>query len=317
MSLQGRKISIIGAGNVGATIAYTLTLSGMAAEIALVDVNMDKATGEALDIMHGTSLCPSTRVYAGDYSIIKGSDIVIVAAGIGRKPGQNRIDLCKTNIEILRSVVPEVVKNAPDSVYVVVANPADILSYAMLRLSGVPENRVIGSGTLLDTSRLCTAIAEKLDISTHNVNAYVLAEHGETSMVPWSLCTIGGVNYKEYCEKNGHPEACTPEALKELETTMRTGGAEVIKRKGATFYAIAMSVARICEAVLRDTKEILPVAGMMHGEFGVDDVCLSLPYVVGANGLERPVEMNMTTEEVELFQKSGAALKSVLAELTF
>ena len=318
MNLQGRKISVIGAGNVGATIAYTLTLSGLASEIALIDVNMDKAEGEARDIMQGTAFSPSTRIYSGDYSALKGSDLVVISAGVGRKPGQNRIDLCNININILRSVMAETVKYAPDDcIFVVVANPADILTYATLKLSGVATHRVIGSGTLLDSSRLQTAISEKIGVSTHDIHAYVLGEHGETSMVPWSLCTVCGMDFKTYCEQNGKAEVASEASLKELETTMRTGGAEVIKRKGATFYAIAMSVTRICEAVLRDTKAIIPVAGLMSGEYGIDDVCLSVPYVVGANGLEGQVKVTMTDDEIKRLQASGDALKGVLKELTF
>lgn len=318
MNLQGRKIAVIGAGNVGATIAYTLTLSGLAAEIALIDVNMDKAEGEARDIMDGTAFSPSTRVYSGDYSALEGADVIVISAGVGRKPGQNRIDLCNININILRSVMAETVKYAPENaIFVVVANPADILTYATLRLSGIPKNRVIGSGTLLDSSRLRTAIASKINISTHDINAYVMGEHGETSMVPWSLCTIAGMDFKTYCEQNGMAGLAEPASLQELEVAMRSGGAEVIKRKGATFYAIGMSVTRICEAVLRDTKAILPVAGLFSGEYGIDDVCLSVPYIVGANGLEEQVKITMTDDELKLLQASGTALKGVLSELTF
>lgn len=319
MENTGKKIAVIGAGNVGATIAYTLTLSGLAGEIALIDIAADKAEGEARDIMQGTAFSPATRVYSGDYSAIDGADVVIISAGVGRKPGQTRIDLCNINIKILRSVVAEIQKYASDNtIFVVVANPADILTYVTLRLSGVARNRVIGSGTLLDTSRLQTVIAEKIGLNNpQNVNAYVLGEHGDTSVVPWSLCTIAGMDFKTYCEVNGMAGLAAPESLATLETSMRTAGGEVIKRKGATFYAIAMSVTRICEAVLRDTKAILPVAGYLDGEYGISDVCLSLPYVVGANGLEEQVKLEMTPEEVKLLQQSGDALKSILSELEF
>lgn len=316
MSGKGKKITIVGAGNVGATIAYTLTLAGLAAEIVMVDVNREKAEGEAMDIIQGTAFCPPVRIYAGDYAASKDSDIVIIAAGLGRKPGMTRIDLCKTNIEIIRQIVKPVVAQSPNAIYVVVSNPADVLTYATLKISGLPQSRVIGSGTLLDSSRLRTAISHRLNnVNIHDIQAFVLGEHGDTSMIPWSLTSICGMPMTHYCNKNGLQSQCTPEVFEQITQEVRTGGAEVIKRKGATFFAIALSVRRICEALLRDSKSVLTVASLMTGEYGMKDVCVSLPYIVGARGLEQRVELEMTADEIERLQASGAALRKVLDEI--
>lgn len=307
---KGKKITVLGAGNVGASIAFTLAVKGLCSELLLVDINKPKAKGEAMDIMQGNAFAPTCDVYDGEYADAADSDMVIITVGIARKPGQSRIDLCKTNAKIISSVVPEIVKYAPDAIYLVVSNPVDVLTYETLRSSGLPVNQVFGSGTVLDSSRLRTCLADHAGLNIKNIHAWVLGEHGDSSMVPWSLSSIAGMKFDEYCQ---NVENLGDKAA--IEQEVRDGGAEVIKCKGATYYAIALSVSMITEAVLRDTKAVLTVSAFQDGShYGVKDVCLSLPCVIGANGIERRIAPPMTEDEVARFQKSGAALRAVIDE---
>lgn len=314
---KGNKISILGAGNVGATIAYTLTVDGLASEIVLVDINKDKAKGEAMDIYQGTALCPPVNIYDGDYSDIKDSDIVIVTLGSARKPGQTRIDLAQGNVNIIKSVMPQALKYAPNAKYVVVSNPVDIITYTILKTTGLPESQVFGSGTLLDTSRLRAAIAQNVGVSPKSVHAYVFGEHGDSSMIPWSLTSIGGVPMDTFLAslRKKNPNYTELDHAAMLEDVHVSGG-QVIKLKGATFYAIALSTRRICECILRNTSSVLTLATMLHGEYGVEDVCLSLPAVVGAEGISNLVAPPMTADEQAQFLKSAGVLKDTISSLT-
>ena len=309
---KGKKVTVLGAGNVGASIAFALAIKGLCSELLLVDINKPKAKGEAMDIMQGNAFCPTCDVYDGDYADAADSDMVIITVGIARKPGQTRIDLCKTNAKIMASVMPEIVKYAPHACYLVVSNPVDVLTYEAIRVSGLNPNQVFGSGTVLDSSRLRTCLAEHAGLNIKNIHAYVFGEHGDSSMVPWSLSSIAGMKFDEYCanvENLGDKAA--------IEQEVREGGAEVIKCKGATYYAIALSVSQIAEAVLRDTKAVLTVSTLQNGSnYDVKDVCLSLPCVVGANGIECTIKPPMTEDEIARFQKSGAALRAVINEMS-
>lgn len=310
---KGNKISILGAGNVGATIAYALTLNGLASEIVLVDINQDKAKGEAMDIIQGTALCPPVNIYAGDYSDIKDSNIVVVTLGSARKPGQSRIDLAQGNVNIIKSVMPQAVKYAPDAIYVAVSNPVDIVTYTILKVTGLPENRVFGSGTLLDSSRLREFVAKEVKVSPKNIHAYVFGEHGDSSMVPWSLASVGGIPLDVYLK---NAKNCPKEIDKEaIEKAVHVSGGEVIRLKGATFYAIGVSTMRICEYITRDTNSVLAVSGMLHGEYGVEDVCMSIPFLVNANGLATSVAPPLVPEEMEKLNKSASMLKETIAAL--
>lgn len=313
---KGTKISILGAGNVGATIAYTLTLSGVASEIVLVDINQNKAKGEAMDIIQGTALCPPVNIYAGDYSDLKDSDIVIVTLGSARKPGQTRIDLAQGNVNIIKSVMPEAVRYAPDAIYVVVSNPVDIITYTILKVTDLPESHVIGSGTLLDSTRLREIIASKVDISPKNVHADVFGEHGDSSMVPWSLASIGGMPLNLYLNamkaKDPNFEGLD---LAQIEQDVHTSGGQVIKLKGATFYAIALAARHICTCILRDTNTVVTCSGMIHGAYGVDDVCVSLPSIINAQGATRMEVPDLTAEEKEKFVRSATVLKETISSL--
>lgn len=311
---KGSKISILGAGNVGATIAYTFAVNGTCSDVVLVDINEAKAKGEAMDIRHGISLAQNIDIKDGSYDDIAGSDIVVVTLGMARKPGQSRIDLTQNNVNIIKQVMPKVAEIAPDAVYVVVSNPIDILTYTILKCTNLKASQVVGSGTVLDSSRLRSAIAEKAEISPKSIHAYVFGEHGDTSFVPWSTTTIGGMNVTDYWASTGRPEELDTDAIEE---SVRVAGAEVIKRKGATFYAIALSVNKICDTILRDSNSILTVSTLANGRYGIDDVCLSLPCIVNGHGIAGEINPPLLEDELAKLKKSADALKSVISQLTF
>jgi L-lactate dehydrogenase len=314
---KANKISILGAGNVGATIAYTLTLEGLASEIVLVDINKDKAKGEAMDIIQCTALCPSVNIFSGEYSDIEGSDIVIVTLGCARKPGQSRIDLAQGNINIIKSVMPEAVKYAPNAIYAVVSNPVDIITYTILKTTGLPENHVFGSGTLLDSARLREMIGQHINVNPQHIHAYVLGEHGDSSMVPWSLTSIGGIPMDVFTNSvhKKDPNFKPLDYDKTVESVHKCGG-EVIRLKGATFYAIAVSATTICRNILHDANAILPLSGMLHGEYGFSDVCLSVPFVLNRDGIANSVTPPLTKEEMGKFSASAKMLKDTISKLS-
>lgn len=310
------KISILGAGNVGATIAYTLTLEGLASEIVLVDINRDKAKGEAMDIIQCTALCPAVNIYAGDYPDIGGSDIVIVTLGGARKPGQTRIDLAQGNVNIIKSVMPQAIKYAPGAIYVAVSNPVDIIAYTIQKVTGLPDNQVFGSGTLLDSARLREMIAQYAEVNPKNVHGYVLGEHGDSSMIPWSLATIGGIPADDFFEKRRVQTAeKAPLDHDAIVNDVHRAGGEVIRLKGATFYAIAVSAAKICRNILRDTNSVLPLSGRLHGEYGVDGIYMSLPFVLNRSGIADCIAPTLTEEETKKLAASAQLLKDTIASL--
>lgn len=310
------KITIIGTGSVGSTIAYTLTINGLASEIVMIDVNNDKALGEALDIRQGTPFCSPCTVYAGSYSDAKNSDIVIITSGIARKPGQSRLDLAQTNVNITKSIIPEITKYAPDANYIIVSNPVDILTYTFCKRSGLPERKIIGSGTILDTARLRARLAEYYQINQQNVHAYVMGEHGDTSFIPWSLANVSNVPIEECRQSISNNGRLYPELdFSEVETYVRKSGARVIERKGATFYAVSVSVCHICKCLLGGIDTTMTVSTMMHGEYGIDDVCLSILNVVGTEGAHGRVLLPLTDSEIAKLKKSADALKEVIRSL--
>ena len=317
MVQKKRKIAVLGTGNVGATIAYTLTLSGLCSEIVLVDINKVKAEGEAMDLTQCAACVPSVKVWSGEYSDVKDSDIIIVTFGIARKPDQTRLDLAKVNIGILESVMPNVAKIAPKALYIIVSNPVDVLTYATLKCTGLPVNQVIGTGTLLDSNRLAQEIASYCKVDTSSVNAYVLGEHGDACMAPWSLCTIGGYPLKKYCKDflkvsdkklNGE--------LDEIYNGMVKSGSMVIKAKGATYYAIAASVFKLVKAILSDSNAILPLSTLLNGEYGANDLCMGVPCIVNASGFKKIVELPLTKEEQEIFNTKIASLNNTYDALS-
>ena len=310
------KVSIIGTGSVGSTIAYTLTVMGLASEIVMIDINNEKALGEALDIRQGTPFCGACSIYAGDYRDAVNSDIVIVTSGIARKPGQSRLELAQTNVNITKQIIPEITKYAPDATYIIVSNPVDILTYTFYKMSGLPENRIIGSGTILDTARLRSRLSEYYNINQSNVHAYVFGEHGDSSFIPWSVANISNVPIKEFKNRITTPGINTPELdFGEIEQYVRKSGARVIARKGATFYAVSVSVCHICKCLLGGIDTTMTVSTMMHGEYGIENVALSTLNMVGHEGVRGKVNVPMTDEEVRLLRKSADTLKDVISNL--
>ena len=312
------KISVIGAGSVGATIANDLMIQGVASEIVLIDINKKKAIGEALDIYQGAPFHSPAIVRPGEYADADNSDIVIITCGVARKPGMTRLDLAQINVNILKDVTANVVPHAPNAVYVIVSNPVDVLTYVFTKISGVPENRVIGSGTILDTSRLQSELAKRFCISPKNVHAHVYGEHGDSSFVPWSLAHIANNHIDAYKYSSPDKDRINwNQDYEEVENFVKKSGGVIIENKGATFYAVAMSVCHICKCIFSDAGTALSVSTMMHGEYGVDDVCLSTLTLVDRNGVRGKIMNKMTDEEVAKLQASAEKLKSVISQIQF
>lgn len=310
------KITVVGAGSVGATVANDLMIQGIASEIVLVDINKKKAIGEALDVYQGAPFFSPAIVRPGDYEAARDSDIIIITCGIARKPGMTRLDLAQTNVNILKDVAANVVPYAPKAIYVIVSNPVDILTYVFTRISGLPERQIIGSGTILDTSRLQSELAKRFFISPRNVHAHVYGEHGDSSFVPWSLAHIANNHVDVYRESSPDRERIHwNRDYEEVEQFVKKSGGQIIENKGATFYAVAMSVCHICKAIFAGAGTALTVSTMMHGEYGVDDVCLSTLCLVDRSGVRGKILNKLTDEEVQKLQFSADKLKSVIAQI--
>lgn len=307
------KITVIGAGSVGAAITNDIMVQGIASEVVLIDINKEKAMGEALDVYQGAPFCSPAIIRSGDYEDAMGSNIVIITSGVPRKPGQSRLELAQTNVNILKSITPQIVKYAPDAVYILVSNPVDILTYVFTKISGIPENRILGSGTVLDTSRLQSELAKRFCISPKNVHAHVYGEHGDSSFVPWSLATIANNKIDEYKYHVANSERIRWNSnYQEIEDFVKTSGAQVIKCKGATFYAVAISVCHICKCILNGSGTALTVSTMMHGEYGVEDVCLSTLALVGSDGVQTKITTPLTEEETAKMQLSAQKLREII-----
>ncbi len=310
------KITIIGSGSVGSTIAYTLTIKGLASEIVMIDINAQKAMGEAMDIRQGTPFSSTCEIYAGDYPDAKDSNIVIITSGVARKPGQSRLDLAQTNVDIFKSIIPNITKYAPDAMYIIVSNPVDILTYTLCKCSDIPESHIIGSGTMLDTARLRARLSEIYSVNQKNVHAYVLGEHGDSSFVPWSLANISNIQVDDVKKSIlTNNDAYADLDHEELEEYVRKSGARVIERKGATFYAVAVSVCHICELLLNGLDSTMAISSMMHGEYGIDDVCLSVLHLVGKDGIKSKVMLPLTDEEIAKLQHSAQCLKDIIKQI--
>ena len=310
------KITVIGAGNVGATIAYTLANDDIASEIVMIDINKDKVEGEVMDIIQGTSFRDPISIVAGEYQDAKDSDIVIITSGIGRKPGQSRLDLAQTNVNIMKSIAPQIAAAAPNALYIIVSNPVDVMTYVFMKVSGIPENQIIGSGTVLDSARLRCGISEHFDIAQKNVHAYVFGEHGDTSFVPWSCASISAVPIDKYTEamKALGREVAPIDKEVMLEYVRKSGG-KIIANKGATFYAVSASVCQLVSKLVAASDSMATVSTMMHGEYGIDDVCLSTLSLVGPKGHQGKVHVDLTEEEVEKLKFSANALKEIISQI--
>ncbi|MDD6197232.1 L-lactate dehydrogenase [[Clostridium] aminophilum] len=310
MALNQRKAAVVGCGFVGSASAFALMESGLFSEMVLIDVNREKAEGEALDISHGLPFAKPMQIYAGDYRDAEDAAVVVVTAGAGQKPGETRLDLVNKNISIFKSIIPEIVKYNREGILLVVANPVDILTYAAAKLSGFPENRVFGSGTVLDTARLKYLLGEHLGIDSRSVHAFIIGEHGDSEIAAWSSANISGIPLNAFCEMRGHFNH--DKAMKEIAEGVKNSAYEIIEKKGATYYGIAMSVRRICEAIIRDEKSILPISSIQHGDFGIDGIALSMPAIVGRDGVEGAVPIRLSEDEKTALQASAKTLKKVL-----
>lgn len=313
---MGSKITIIGAGSVGSTIAYTLSTRNIASEIVIIDINKEKVAGEVMDIAQGTCFRDPIAIVAGEYEDAKDSDIVIITSGIARKPGQTRIELTQTNVNILKEITPQIVAAAPNALYVIVSNPVDIMTYVFTKISGIPENQVIGSGTILDTARLRCGLAEHFDIAQKNIHAYVFGEHGDTSFIPWSRTNISCATLDEYTEsmKKHGKQVEMPDKERMLEYVQKSGG-KIIANKGATFYAVSIAVCRLCEILTSAYDSTATVSSMLHGEYEIEDVCLSTLTMVGPSGIRGKISVPLTEEEVGKLKASAEALKNVIAQI--
>ena len=310
---QARKVAVVGMGNVGATFAYALTLSGLATEIVLVDINEKKARGEAMDLSHAIPLVQPARIWAGGYEDIDGAAITVVTAGSAQRPGETRLDLLSRNVAIFKSIIPAIVKANPDGLILIATNPVDILSYAAWRISGLPQERVIGSGTVLDTARFRYLLSEAYDVDPRSVHAYIVGEHGDSELAVWSLANIAGMRLDEFADSNARDMGVLDR--EKLEQQTREAAYEIIEAKGATYYAIGAGLLRIVEAVLRDQSTVLSVSTHIEDYLGVKDVYLSLPCIIGGQGIEQVMYLPLSTEEMEKFRASGNLMRSYLDQL--
>lgn len=311
--INPRKGAVIGCGFVGSASAYTLMQSRLFSELVLIDVANDKAVGEAMDISAGIPFAGPMDIYAGSYDDLKDAAIVVVTAGANQKPGQTRLDLVKTNVGIFRSIIPEISKRGFEGILLIVSNPVDILTYAAVKLSGLPENRVFGSGTVLDTARLKYTLGEDLGVNSQCVHAFIIGEHGDSEFPAWSSANISGVPIAEFCEMRGFHRHAEDE--QRIAREVRESAYEIIKRKGATYYGIAMSVAELVGCVLRDERSVFSISSMMHGMFGIDDISLSMPAIVGKDGVSTLMPIELNDAEREALQKSAQVLKDIAGEL--
>lgn len=311
---NNRKVAIIGCGFVGSASAFALMESGLFSEMVLIDVDADRAEGEALDISHGTAFASPIDIYAGTYDDIADAGIVIITAGVGQKPGETRIDLVKKNVAIFKGILSEIRKREFAGILLVVSNPVDILTYVSVKLSGLPECRVIGSGTVLDTGRLKHIIGERLGVDPRNVHARILGEHGDSELIAWSSAHVAGIPLEDFYNMRVS-DGSYEEFRRETSDLVKNSAYEIIKKKHATYYGIAMAIKRICGAVVRDEKSVLSVSNYMQGEYGISDIALSTPCVVGADGIEVRIPPSLNYREQEQLKESAQMLQDVARDL--
>ena len=311
--LNPRKAAVVGCGFVGASIAFTLMQRGLFSELVLIDANCAKAEGEAMDLSHGLPYTAPMDIYAGDYDDAADCGLIIVTAGANQKPGETRLDLIGKNVAILKSIIPEIRRRNFEGILLIVSNPVDVLTYAAWRMSGLPANRVFGSGTVLDTARLKQLLGEHLRVDSRNVHAFIIGEHGDSELAVWSGANVSGIDLHDFCELRGHFDHQA--SMQRIYESVRDSAYQIIERKGATYYGIAMAVGRIAESIVLDQESVLPVSVVLEGQYGLDGLCLSIPSVVGKNGLESVLEIPLSPEENEALHASAAQLKEVIAQL--
>lgn len=311
--INPRKVAVIGCGFVGSATAFALMQSKLFSEMALLDVDFDKADGEAMDIAHGVPFAGQMKIYAGNYEDIADAAIIIVTAGANQKPDETRLDLVNKNVAVYKNIIPQIVKQGFEGILLVVSNPVDILTYAAVKLSGFAENRVIGSGTVLDTARLKCALSEHLGVDSRNLHSFIIGEHGDSEIAAWSSTNVSGIPLDDFCEMRGHFNHV--QAMREIAEDVKNSAYEIIEKKDATYYGIAMSVKRICESIVRDEKSILPVSAIMHGNYGIEGIALSMPAIVGVNGVETHVPIALSDEEIESLRHSAETIRDIVSEI--
>lgn len=311
--VNNRKVAIIGCGFVGSASAFCLMQSKLFSEMVLLDADRSKAEGEALDIAHGIPFAGQMKIYAGDYDDITDAAIIIVTAGANQKEDETRLDLVHKNVEIFKNIIPEIAKRNYQGILLIVSNPVDILTYTALKLSGMQKNRVIGSGTVLDTARLKYKLGEHLGVDSRSVHAFIVGEHGDSEIAVWSSANVSGIPLNKFCEMRGYYNH--EDAMEEIAESVKNSAYEIILKKRATYYGIAMSVKRICEAVIRDEKSILPISSMIHGMYGIEDIALSMPTIVGKDGMEIQVPISLDEIEQRRLKESAETLKKITNEL--
>ena len=307
------RVAVVGVGAVGSTFAYTLLLSGLAAEILLIDANARRAEGEAMDLAHAVPFAKTTRVWAGTIDECRGAAITVIAAGVGQKAGESRRDLLSRNAAIFREIVPAVASANPDGIILVATNPVDILAHLAWKLSGLPSARVIGSGTILDTARFRALLAEHYGVDPRSVHAHIAGEHGDSEVPVWSSANIAGMPLADFAQANGIGH--DPAKLEAIFEATRDAAYQIIERKGATYYAVAAGLLRICEAILRDQSTVLSVSSLICDYYGIDDVYLSVPTVLGRTGVERTLRLALSAEEASGLRRSAEVLKATLATI--
>ena len=312
VEMNSRKAAIVGCGFVGSASAFALMESGLFSELVLIDADRNRAEGEALDISHGLPFSKPMQIYAGGYEDISDASVVIVTAGAGQKPGETRLDLVKKNVGIFRSIIPEIAKYNKNGILLVVANPVDILTYVAKQLSGYPSNRVFGSGTVLDTARLKYLLGEHLGVDSRSIHAFIIGEHGDSEIAAWSSANVSGIPLNKFCEMRGHFEH--DKSMQQIAENVKNSAYEIIEKKKATYYGIAMSVKRICEAIVRDEKSILPVSSIQDTD-EISGVALSMPAIVGKNGVEDLVPIELDADEKAALKQSADTLKAVLNDV--
>ena len=310
---NNRKVAIVGCGFVGSATAFALMQSELFTEMVLIDVDRDRAEGEALDIAHGMPFAGPMNIYAGDYDDAADAAIIIVTAGANQQPGETRLDLVHKNVRIFKSIIPEIAHRDYQGILLVVSNPVDILTHVALKLSGMPENRVIGSGTVLDTARFKYILGEHLGVDPRNVHARIIGEHGDSEIAAWSTANVSGIPVNDFCELRGHFDH--DESMQRIAEDVKNSAYEIIAKKKATYYGIAMSVKRICEAIVRDEKPILPVSNFQRGVHGLHDVVLSMPAVVGKDGIEYQVPTPLSDDELARLHASAETMREVMSGL--
>ena len=309
MKVNSRKVAVIGCGFVGSSSAFALMQSGLFSEMVLIDADTKRAEGEAMDISHGISFARPMQIYAGNYDDITDAAIIVITAGANQKPDETRLDLIKKNAAIMKSIVGEIKKRDFGGILLIVSNPVDILTLIALKESGYPSNRVIGSGTVLDTGRFKYLLCKHLDVDSRSVHAFIIGEHGDSELAAWSNARIGGLKVNDFCELRGHFNH--EQSMKKIFENVRNSAYEIIERKHATYYGIAMAVKRICEAIVRNEKSILPVSSLMTGEYGLNDVVLSIPAVVDETGVQKVIPIELNDEELTKLKDSANILKDI------